>query len=665
MKQTITPRSALSLTLIGYFAVLSLLFWIFFSLTPEVSTVPTKKVVVLGFDGMDPVRLQEFMDQGDLPHFKALKEQGSFLPLATTVPPQSPVAWSTFITGLNPGKHDIYDFISRDPQQYAPFFSMARVSPPEKKISLGNWVIPISSAKTELLRKGKAFWEILGAQQIPSTILRVPVNFPPAQGASRSLSGMGTPDLRGTYGTFSFYTTRPEEGEKITGGEIHQVQKDRNSIRSTLIGPGNTFKKGTPPAKADFTVKLDPENPVVKLIVQDQEFILKQGEWSDWVQVEFQMAPFYKLRGICRFYLKQVQPEFELYVSPINIDPLEPPFPISSPDDYSLQLAKSLGRFYTQGIAEDTWALNENRLSDEEFLQQSRFVMQDQLKIYKFELERFNAGLLFAYFSSTDLLQHMFWRSIDAKHPLYEGGGGPADGFNEENVFRFVYKHMDAILGMTLERLDPSTTLIVLSDHGFAPFYKFFNLNTWLVQNGYMKFLDPSRGESDEFFENVDWQGTKAYALGLNSLYLNLVGRESEGVVAWGPEKDKLIKEISQKLLEVKDPETGNPIIKRVYRAEEVYSGYDVRTTPDLIVGYDRGYRASWETALGKVPKELLGENRKKWSGDHCMAAELVPGLVLSNKKITSAHPALIDMAPTILKEFGLEDTEMEGKPIF
>jgi predicted AlkP superfamily phosphohydrolase/phosphomutase len=651
----------LSLTVAGYFIALAAFTFIFFNTSRGVSTTASiKKVLVLGFDGMDPILLEEFMQKGDLPHFKALAEIGSFSSLATTIPPQSPVAWSTFITGLNPGRHDIYDFIARDPEHYIPFFSMARVHEPEKKITLGSWVIPLSNAKTELLRKGKAFWEVLSTFDIPTTVLRIPVNFPPVITKAKSLSGMGTPDLRGTYGTFSFYTTKSREEGKVTSGEVYQVRKERNVIRSTLVGPDNTFKKETPPARVEFTVKLDPEHPVVKLIVQDQEFILKEGEWTDWVRVEFQMAPFYKISGICRFYLKQVQPDFELYISPINMDPLEPPFPISTPDDYSKQLAKSVGRFYTQGIAEDTWVLNENRLSDEEFLQQSQFVMDDQRKIYRFELERFQGGLLFAYFSSTDLLQHMFWRYLDVKHPIYPGADQA-----EKAIIQSVYKHMDDILGETLRRIDESTTLIVVSDHGFAPFYKFFNLNTWLVQNGYMKFLDPKRGESGEFFENIDWQNTKAYALGLNSLYINVAGRERDGVVEPSLLRDKLVKEISQKLLEVHDPENGKPIFKRVYRAEEIYSGYNPRTTPDLIVGYDRGYRTSWETALGKVPKELLGENKKKWSGDHCMAAELVPGVVLSNRKIHSTQPGLIDIAPTILKEFGLEDKDMEGKPIF
>lgn len=679
MEGKLLIRFKLLLTGVGYFACLFILVGIFFmGINREVSPTPTKnnpqiinqeqqtkKVLVLGFDGMDPDLLDEFMKQGDLPHFRALKEQGDFLPLATTIPPQSPVAWSTFITGLNPGKHDIYDFISRDPEQYIPFFSMARVHAPEKKISLGSWVIPLSGVKTELLRKGKAFWEILSEQNISSTILRIPVNFPPVQSKARSLSGMGTPDIRGTYGTFSFYTTKPVEEGKVTSGEIYHVDKKGQEIRSTLIGPSNLFKKEAPAVETEFTVKVDPTNPVAKFVVQDQEIILKEGEWSDWIRVEFKLAPFSKVVGICRFYLKQVHPEFELYVSPMNIDPLEPPFPISTPADYSAQLAKSVGRFYTQGIAEDTWALNENRLSDAEFLQQSKFVMQDQLKIYRFELERFKNGLLFAYFSSTDLLQHMFWRYRDTQHPMYSSKEDSSFTPAEKDVIRFVYKHMDDILAMTLNRLDPDTTLIVVSDHGFAPFYKFFNLNTWLAQNGYMKFSDPARKESDEFFENIDWLGTKAYALGLNSLYLNLRGRESEGIVEPTLQREKLIKEISQKLLEVKDPENQKPIIKRVYRAEEIYSGYDPRTTPDLIIGYDRGYRASWETALGKVPQELLRENKKKWSGDHCMAAELVPGLILTNKKIQSARPGLIDIAPTILKEFGVESQEMEGKPIF
>jgi predicted AlkP superfamily phosphohydrolase/phosphomutase len=336
--------------------------------------------------------------------------------------------------------------------------------------------------------------------------------------------------------------------------------------------------------------------------------------------------------------------------------------PISTPPGYSKELAEAIGPFYTQGIAEETWALNEGRLNEDEYLTQSEFVLQQTRDMLDYELDRFDWGLLYCYFSTADCLQHMFWRFRDPDHPMYDEQ--LAEKYR--GTIEYYYTRLDSILGHAVGRVGPETTVIALSDHGFTTFRRNFHLNTWLYWNGYMSLRDDFREESDEFFENVDWSGTKAYALGINGLYINEIGREGQGVVAPGAEKEHIIDEIRQKLLAVRDPETGEQIIAEVYKTSDWYSGEAVDEAPDMIIGYNKGYRGSWETALGKVTRALITDNAKRWSGDHCMAREVVPGVLFTSKRVTYNTPALYDLAPTILGEFGIEkEPDMVGTDLF
>jgi len=609
-----------------------------------------KKLIVIGFDGMDPKIVRKLIAKGKLPHFKTLSEMGDFKELATSIPPQSPVAWSNFITGMNPGGHGIFDFIHRDPETMFPYLSTSKTEAPESTISIGDWVIPLSEGKVKLLRQGKAFWEYLTEHGITTTIFRVPANFPTVEGDAHQISGMGTPDIQGTYGTFSYYTNENvDKFEDISGGVVFSVNVANNSFKSALPGPQNTFKKDSPEVKVEFEVYIDPENPVAKISVQDNEIILNEGEWSDWITVEYEIIPYIeKANGIARFYLKEIRPNIKLYVTPVNIDPEAPALPISNPEDYSKELAKAIGPFYTQGIPEDTKALSEDVLNDKEFLHQTNIVFEEELNMLDYELARFKQGLLFFYIGRADQLSHMFWRTMDPEHPAFD------EAVKLREVIENSYIEMDTVLGKVLERMDPDTTLIVLSDHGFAPFYRAFNLNTWLKNEGYVTLTEDTEGE---FFQNVDWQNTRAYGVGFNGLYLNLKERELKGIVEpW--EKNKLLDEISEKLLSVRDPKNGEQVVSKVYKAKDVYQGSYMNEAPDLVIGYNEGYRASWETVLGSFPEETLRDNKEKWSGDHLMEAELVPGILLSNKKIVSEIPALYDMAPTILAVFGIPKQE-------
>ncbi len=622
------------------------------------------KLIILGIDGMDPQLLRQYMREGKMQNFAKLAAQGSFRELTTSIPPQSPVAWSNLITGMDAGGHGIFDFIHRDPKTLQLYFSTSRVEGPKYSIHLGKWVIPLGGGSAEQLRKGKAFWEILDQHGVPNTIFRIPANFPPVPAKGKTLSGMGTPDLRGTYGTFSFYTDDPTAvSGAVEGGQVIPVQVENSKVTANLIGPDNTFRKDSPPATEPFSVAIDPLEAVGRIAVQGQEFVLREGEWSDWVRVEFQLIPFFgNVKGMCRFYLKQAHPRFQLYVSPINIDPADSALPISTPPKYSRMLTEEVGEFYTQGVAEDTKALSGGVLDDKEYLQQARTVLAEHRRIFDAEFPKFQQGVFFFYFSSLDLNSHMMWRLMDARHPGYDASLAAQNGF----AIAAFYQQIDQVLGEVLPKLDDHTTLLVLSDHGFAPYYRSFNLNTWLLNNGYVKLKSHRDTDSNEPLANVDWSGTRAYGLGLNGLYINVRGRDRDGIVAAGVDANTLIQEIKTKLLQEKDPQTGLPVITRVDVASEVYRGPFAHSGPDLLVGYNRGYRAGWKTILGAFPPDVLEDNTNPWSGDHCMDYTLVPGVLLSNRKIVAATPALTDIAPTILSEFGIaQPKDMMGRPVW
>ncbi|MFZ0802145.1 MAG: alkaline phosphatase family protein [Terriglobales bacterium] len=623
-----------------------------------------QRLIILGIDGMDPQLLKQFMNEGKMPNFSKLVSQGSFRLLTTSIPPQSPVAWSNLITGMNAGGHGIFDFIHRDPKTMEPYFSASQVKPPAHAIHLGSWLIPLGGGSAEQLRKGPAFWEILDQHGVPNSVFRIPANFPPVPAKGETLSGMGTPDLRGTYGTFSFYTDDPAAAAgAVEGGQIIPVQVENSQVQANLIGPENSFRKGSPAATESFSVAVDPLESVARIAVQGHEFVLREGEWSDWIGIEFQLVPFFgNVKGMCRFYLKQAHPRFQLYVSPINIDPADPALPISTPSSYSRMLSEEAGEFYTQGIAEDTKALSAGVLDDNEYLQQARTVLAEHRQIFDLEFPKFRRGVFFFYFSSLDLNSHMFWRLMDAKHPGYDAALAAQNG----SAIREFYQQIDQVLGEVLPKLDDHTTLLVLSDHGFAPYYRSFNLNTWLLNRGYIKLKSGASSDPAEPWANVDWSQTRAYGLGLNGLYVNLRGREREGIVEPGAAANALIRELKEQLLGVRDPQGGLAVITRVDVASEVYQGPYSRSGPDLLVGYNRGYRAGWKTILGAFPAEILEDNLNPWSGDHCMDSTLVPGVLLSNREIKAETPALTDIAPTILAEFGIaKSKDMIGQSVF
>ena len=611
------------------------------------------KLVFLGLDGLDPKLTERYMAEGKLPNLSRLKETGSYRRLRTTFPALSPVAWSTFATGVNPARHNIFDFLNRDLKSYMPELASARVRPPERVLRIGRFGIPWSRPTVEMRRKSEPFWTILGRNAVGCTILRVPVTFPPDQFDGRLLSAMSTPDLQGTQGSFSWFTTS-EERWKCEGGNRYRLRRAAGGFEAELVGPPNSFLDGAGPLRIPFRLaEVDTAGAVLE--VDQTRYRLKPGEYTPWVKLRFKSGFGIAIHGIARFLLTSAGDELSLYVTPIQIDPEDPALPISHPPYYAMYLAKLLGTYSTLGMAEDTWALNEGAIDETAFLKQAELIKQEREAMFFSALERTRRGVVACVFDTTDRVQHMFFRHLDRNL----NGHGPF-----ASVIEDLYRDMDRLVGETIRRAGDDAAVMVLSDHGVCSFRRGVNLNSWLMQNGYLALKDGAQ-ESGDYFEGVDWSRTRAYALGLGGLYLNTHGREAQGIVP--PDQVRLLgEELIARLTGLRDSDTGDEAIRQVYATAKLYQGPYLDAAPDLIAGYAAGYRISWDAAIGRVRAKVFEDNDKAWSGDHCVDPVLVPGVLFSSRKLDADDPGIEDMAPTALSLFGIPPPDwMEGKPVF
>lgn len=634
-----------------------------------------KKVIVIGIDGMDPRLCRCMMQAGLLPNLAKMSAKGGFSNLATSMPPQSPVAWANFINGSGPGSHGIFDFIHRHPHdQCAPFYSAAETLPGQGGLEIGDHVLQLdfppfnhTPAKTVLRRQGVPFWDYLDKQKITSTFYDIPSNYPPSPsqyGYHRCVCGMGTPDMMGTYGTYQFFSEdSPADGLEEGGGIRSRLTFDGDSARGKLVGPQNSLLKSQTPIVIEFDVHRDPASNAALLEIDGRKIMLKSGQWSRWTPLDFSIStprplPKQHASGICRFFLQEVAPNFRLYVTPINVDPTNPAVQLSEPADFIQDVSSELGMFYTTGFQEDHKARSNGVFDDDEFRRQATMVLEERLALFEYAIENYEDGLLFFYFSSSDLQSHMFWWNAD-ENPQHPTRSTPEAASRYQYV-KELYQRLDGIIGDIHDRYGGKATLFVMSDHGFANFGRQFNVNSWLRDFGY---LNPR--ECNSILTDADWLRTRAYGLGINGLYLNLNGRERDGIVEPGEEQEKLTRQLIARLQSVKDF-NGQQVIRKVYRSSEIYSGSATELAPDLIIGYARGYRASWETCLGELTPDVLLDNTSAWSADHCSDALEVPGVLFSNKPFQSAEPSLIDMAPSILHEFGMATPgTMTGRSVF
>lgn len=607
-------------------------------------------MIVIGLDGLEPSIVETLIAAGELPHLDQLRKRGGFARVATTTPAQTPVAWSTFATGRNPGGHRIFDFLRRDPKSYLPDLALNEY---EQK----NAFVP---PKAVNLRKGETVWSVLDKAGVPSTILRCPCSYPPDAVKHRMLSGMGVPDIRGGLGTPTFFSTdaaeKPRESEQV----VRLENRGDGSYATRLIGPRN------PKDRTDLVCELvvKPDAAGGRVWVESsgapRQLEVPLGGWSGWLLVKFKAGMLVTIKGMVRFHLIGLDPEPRLYASPVNFDPAAPMFPISHPFDYVRELSDEIGHFYTTGMVEDHTGLNNERLSEEAFLKQCDDVWNERAAMMNHELQRLKDGLFYCLFDTPDRVQHLFWRFREPDHPANRGRAWRPE---LARAIEDQYRRGDAMVGQALQHADDETLVIALSDHGFNSFQRCIDLNAWLIQRGLLALKSGHQpgAHAGEFLQGVDWTRTRAYAVGLSGLYLNIAGRESQGIVK-PDEVESLKAEIARGLTGLIDAERGVVGINAALPREAVYSGPYVSEAPDLLIHYNAGYRVGWSASMGGVGEAVFEDNTKPWAGDHIIDPALVPGFLVMNQAFRREHARLLDMAPTILDALGVPKGEgMEG----
>lgn len=701
------------------------------------------RVVVLGFDGADARLVERLLGEGKLPNLARVRSMGAYSPLLPTNPAQTPVSWSSFATGTNPGRTQIFDFLKRVPKTYIPTFALNEESRRPFLFGARNpWLLGllgslalaiVTFAITAILRaqvivralvtlavfavgfsglwfaaartlpsdtpwainnrKGDTFWGIAAKAGRKVEVFRVPTTFPAEEvGEGHMVSGLGVPDLRGTIGRPTYYTSEPSAslGDNEFSLELVRLPARTGVLETRILGPYNKafygyvvdgasagitdpaarrearervereLKSRGIPRQLEVPLTITTKDDSVQLSVAGQEIVLKEGAWSDWVTLDFpvnwvvdHLSP---VRGMVKFQLFSLKPELRLWLSPVNFHPDFHPIPFSTPAAYSSDLAKQYGLFKTIGWTEDTWSLPSGVGDEQHFLEDMTSSIDSDEAMMTALLARKDWDLYVQVYSFTDRIGHLFWRFLDPQHPVYEADKAARFGPEVEKA----YGRMDAIVGKALAVLADGDTLVVCSDHGFSSFRRGVNYNTWLVRNGYMTLKGQEEGRrtledlfdrsGESLFRNVDWSRTKAYALGLGNIYVNLAGREPQGIVHEGAEYDEVVRGITEGLQALVDEKTNERPVTRVFKREEIYSGYDAALIPDLRVANALNYRVSWQTTLGGVPPDVIEDNLKAWSGDHCSNdPTLVKGIFFSTKPIARQDPQIGDLAPSIL----------------
>jgi len=560
------------------------------------------KTLILGFDSFDPAVFERMAGQNLLPNLEKFTHQGGYARLEVCSPPQTEVSWTCMATGVDPGGHGIFDFVHRDPMTYVPFVSIL----PTRKSIAGEQFVPPYTAKT--------FFEEAAALGYPATALWWPAMFPARPELPvMTLPGLGTPDIRGQLGVGVLFTSDNESKPKTTVVKLEGMGKNR--FTSAIPGPKTAERGGSRTIHLPIAVDVVDEQSA-RLTVDKTQIDLRLGKWSEIVELRFKAGMLLNVHAITRFILTSAKGTLRIYALPLQIHPAHTVWNYSSSGGFAKRLWREVGPFLTLGWPQDTTGLEEGCINDDQFLDLCAKIFDRRVEILYHLMGDFREGVLASIFDDLDRVQHMFFRT-------------------RMDVVEDWYKRLDGFVGDVNARVDQWSgkyRYLILSDHGFSEFRNKVHLNRWLIDNSYLAMKN---GGTD--LGEVDWTRTRAYALGLNSVYLNVAGREGQGIVQAG-EIEGLIDEIKLKLGSWRGG-SGEPIVQRVRLKHQLYAGPYTRFGPDLIVGYAPGYRGSAETGLGKAPEVSLESNNDHWGADHCMDAEVVPGVIFANRDLRDFGP--------------------------
>jgi len=561
--------------------------------------------LIVGLDAFDPNFFEQLVERGLVPNLARYVDGGKYARFAVTNPPQSEVSWTSIATGLDPGGHGIFDFVHRDPKTYTPFVSLL----PTKSGLGGVQFVPPFSART--------IFEQVVRQGYPATSLWWPATFP-ARPISPvcTLPGLGTPDIFGKLGVGTLFTNNIDLKNANWKTNVRELQSSqKGNFRGTLKGPIRKKRWGA----EEIVLPLDLEiidDINARMIVGGKVVDLILGEWSSIIELSFKIGPFIKVGALTRAILTHSQGEVRVYFLPLQLHPLNSPWPYATPPNFVKSTWKDCGPFLTIGWPQDTTGLEDGCISDEQFLKLCESICERRERILMYHLKHFQEGLLSSVFDSLDRVQHMFWR-------------------DRKDVIEKWYIQLDARVGRIeayfKNRGSKLPRIIIVSDHGFTDFDYKVHLNRWLIDNGYLF----SRETQDSgVLTEIDWTRSRVYAIGLNSLYLNLAGREGQGIVTVD-QIEALLNQLRSDLLAWRAPD-GKTIVQNVYFRSEVFSGSLIEYGPDLLVGFSPGYRASQQTGVGAWEKTAIEPNRDHWGADHCIDAKSVPGVLFSSDGLSN-----------------------------
>jgi predicted AlkP superfamily phosphohydrolase/phosphomutase len=568
--------------------------------------------LIIGLDAFDPTIFERLYEQGRVPNLGKYVQEKGYAPFAVSNPPQSEVSWTSIATGLNPGSHGLFDFVHRNPATYAAYPSLL---PKEKGFLGGRFVRPFNARTLFDQAVGRGY---------PATTLWWPATFPAKpQSPVQTLPGLGTPDLLGRLGVGSFFTNDGGDKARQEGKIPVGILERQGTGRFAGIVAGPVRKKlfgGAETTAVEFELEQTGEETAV-LTIDGQRIALQVGRWSNILALSFKIGSLFSAQAITQFILTQLEPDVSLYALPLQLHPRHSPWPYGTPGRFVKESWDNCGPFLTLGWPQDTTALEEGLISDEQFLALCEAIEAARLRVLLHHIDNFKEGVLACVFDSLDRIQHMFWRE-------------------RPDIIEAWYEKLDGLVGVVAARLQErglkdNVRLLIVSDHGFTNFDYKVHLNRWLLEQGFMTSQEKGANGT---IKQVDWSQSRAYALGLNSIYLNLHGREGEGIVL--PEnKEALRDELCRALSQWRGPD-GRPVVQRAAPGGQVFDGPLSSYGPDIVVGYAPGYRASQETGLGNWQGESLLPNHDHWSGDHCIDPAAVPGVIFTNPNLLRNFPA-------------------------
>lgn len=590
------------------------------------------KSLLLGLDAFSPAVFEPLADQGKLPHLGSFVSANRYRQFEVTNPPQSEVSWTSIATGQDPGGHGMFDFVHREPKSYSLVVSLL----PTGKTMMGTGFVPPFNART--------LFQQAVDDGYPATALWWPAFFPARpQSPVRTVPGLGTPDIHGRLGVGLLFSNDPAAPDKMGKTPVVKLKQGGKGFSADFPGPIRNTKQGARPSTLPFNVT-PKGSDTLQLQVGKQTLTLRRGEWSPIVQLPFKMGRFLSTTVITRFIATHVGSEIRIYSLPLQLHPMKSPWHYATPRPFVKKLWQHSGPFLTLGWPQDTVGLEDGCITDDQFLALCDSIFDTRAAILMSLIDQYKEGVLASVFDSLDRIQHMFWET----HP---------------DVIESWYIKLDGLVGQVKQRLQATgngdTKLVVVSDHGFAKMKRKVNLNRWLIDNDY---LSSPNATNEAGFSSVKWDGTKAYAIGLNSLYINRTEREGKGTVS-PDELERVRGTLRDQLLNWRDVD-GQQVVDHVFTQEEAFSGSLTSYGPDLVIGYAPGYRASAETGMGGWGTEQIIDNNDHWHGDHCMSAAAVPGVIFATRGLENlANPSYRDM-PALLIGKNIDGSDAAPPPL-